>query len=234
MDNYEALTSTNGREPRHLEHHRRNLNPRGIEGNHTLKFGAEPAVPAQRHVPRTPASFFGGTANGSWVTASVAATCPAASAPAPTMLGAPRGRGAGHGSYADSFINMLGRWPQTTARYNYTVDGGVISEGTPLPRLYVSNEYGLRPGSVARQRQLHPHRRPPLQPVPPVYEGRGQQVVDADMGDWVAQRQANWRPASPASRDALISFVPAARSTTVRIGTSTTTTSRRASASRGH
>ena len=114
-------------------------------------------------------------------------------------------------SYGDPFVAMLGAITQTTARYNYTIDGGVISEGTPLPRLYVANEYEFYVQDqwrVGDNFTLTGGLRYSL--FPPVYEGRGQQVVpNVNMGDWIATRASNMALGIPSSSDPLISFVPA-------------------------
>ena len=107
---------------------------------------------------------------------------------------------------------MLGAMTQTTARYNYTIDGGVISEGTALPRLYVANEYEFYVQDqwrVSDNFTLTGGLRYSL--FPPVYEGRGQQVVpNVNIGDWVDTRAAqHGSAASRRARTPLISFIPA-------------------------
>jgi hypothetical protein len=181
-----------------------------IKGDHTVKVGTN--LRYLRNDTFTNAnSFFAGTANGSWVTGVGRRYMPGGVCPAPAdCSGLPAVASAGQATYADSFINMLGAITQTTARYNYTIDGGVISEGAPLPRLYVANEYDFYVQDqwrVSDNFTLTGGLRYSL--FPPVYEGRGQQVVpNVNMGDWIAQRQANMEAGLPSSRDPLISFVP--------------------------
>ncbi len=207
MDNFDALTSTNGRE---LGTWNITNDFSWIKGNHTLKVGTNLRF-LRNDTFTNASSFFGGTANGSWVTGVGRRYMPGGVCPAPAdCSGLPAVATAGQATYADSFINMLGAITQTTARYNYTIDGQVIPEGQPLPRLYVANEYEFYVQDqwrVSDNFTLTGGLRYSL--FPPVYEGRGQQVVpNVNMGDWVARREANMQAGIPSSQDALISFVP--------------------------
>ncbi len=208
LDNYEALTSTNGRE---LGTWNVTNDLSWIKGDHTLKVGTN--LRFLRNDSFTNAnSFYGGSLNGSWAAGVGRRYMPGGACPAPANCsGLPAVASTGQATYADSFINMLGAVTQTTARYNYTIDGGVISEGAPLPRLYVANEYEFYVQDqwrVSDTFTLTGGLRYSL--FPPVYEGRGQQVVpNVNMGQWVAQRARNMAAGIPSSQDPLISFVPA-------------------------
>jgi hypothetical protein len=214
MDNYEALSATTGRE---LGTWNITNDLSWIKGNHTLKVGTN--LRYLRNDTFTNAnSFYAGSLNGSWAagvgrrympggpTASAAYVCPA---PA-DCSGLPIVATAGQATYADSFINMLGAVTQTTARYNYTIDGGVISEGTALPRLFVANEYEFYVQDqwrVSDNFTLTGGLRYSL--FPPVYEGRGQQVVPSvNIGEWFDQRARNMAAGIPSSQDPSISFIP--------------------------
>lgn len=207
LDNYEALSSTSGRQ---LGTWNVTNDLSWIKGNHTLKFGTNLRF-LRNDTFTNASSFFGGTANGSWAAGVGRRYMPGGTCPAPANCsGLPAVASNGQATYADSFINMLGAITQTTARYNYTIDGGVIPEGAPLPRLYVANEYEFYVQDqwrVSDNFTLTGGLRYSL--FPPVYEGRGQQVVPSvNMGDWIARRQANMQAGIPSSQDATISFVP--------------------------
>ena len=208
IDNFEALTSTNGA----CELGTRNITNdfSWIKGNHTLKFGTN--LRWLRNDTFTNASsFFGGSANGSWVAGVGRRYMPGGACPAPAdCSGLPAVASGGQAIYADSFINMLGAITQTTARYNYTIDGGVISEGTPLPRLYVANEYEFYVQDqwrVGDNFTLTGGLRYSL--FPPVYEGRGQQVVpNVNLGDGSTRASQHGSAAFRRARTPTISFIP--------------------------
>ncbi len=207
MDNYEALTSTNGRE---LGTWNITNDLSWIKGNHTLKFGTNLRY-VRNDTFTNASSFFGGSLNGSWAAGVGRRYMPGGACPAPAdCSGLPAVASTGQATYADSFINMIGAVTQTTARYNYTIDGGVIPEGQALPRLYVANEYDFYVQDqwrIGDNFTLTGGLRYSL--YPPVYEGRGQQVVpNVNIGDWVATRQRNMQAGIPANADALVSFIP--------------------------
>ncbi|HTV02877.1 MAG TPA: TonB-dependent receptor [Luteitalea sp.] len=207
MDNYDALTATAGRG---LGTFNVTNDFSWIKGDHTLKFGTN--LRWLRNDTFTNASsFYSGSLNGSWVTGVGRRYMPGGLCPAPAnCAGLPAVASAAQATYADTFINMLGAVTQTTARYNYTIDGQVIPEGQALDRLYVANEYEFYVQDqwrVGDSFTLTGGLRYSL--FPPVYEGRGQQVVpNVNMGEWIAQREANMNAGSPSSRDPIISFIP--------------------------
>lgn len=138
LDNYEALSSTNGRQ---LGTWNVTNDFSWIKGNHTVKVGTN--LRFLRNDTFTNAnSFYSGLANGSWAAGAGRRYMPGGTCPAPAdCSGLPAVDSGSFAAYADPFMDMLGAITQTTARYNYTIDGGIISEGTALPRLYVANEY---------------------------------------------------------------------------------------------
>lgn len=207
LDNFDPLTTSAGRNFGTL-----NIanDLSWIKGNHTLKFGTNLRF-LRNDTFSTANSFFVGTANGSWASGLGRRYMPGGQCPAPAdCSGLPAVASTDQATYADSWINYLGALTQTTARYNYTVDGGVVSEGSPLPRLYVANEYDFY---VQDQWRITDNftvtggLRYSL--FPPVYEGRGQQVVpDLDLGEWFDQRVANMAAGIPSSASPNISFIP--------------------------
>ena len=207
MDNYEALTSTTGR---NLGTFNVTNDFSWIKGNHTMKVGTNLRWLSNDTFGNTN-SFFSGSLNGSWVAGVGRRYMPGGTCPAPAdCSGLPAVASSGQATYADSFINMLGAVSQTTARYNYTIDGGVIDEGRALPRLYKANEYEFYVQDqwrVGDSFTLTGGLRYSL--FPPVYEARGQQVVpNVNMGDWFDQRARNMAAGIPSSQDAKISFIP--------------------------
>lgn len=207
LDNYDALTATSGRE---LGTFNVVNDFSWIKGSHTMKVGTNLRW-LRNDTFTNAASFFGGTANGSWTTGVGRRYMPGGACPAPAnCAGLPAVAAGGVATYADSLINILGAITQTTARYNYTIDGGVLPEGTPLPRQYVANEYEVYVQDQWRLGEtftLTGGLRYSL--FPPVYEGHGQQVVpDVNIGDWFDQRARNMAAGVPSSADPIISFIP--------------------------
>lgn len=207
MDNYEALSSSSGR---NLGTWNITNDLSWIKGAHTLKFGTNLRY-VRNDTYSNASSFFSGVANGSWVAGVGRRYMPGGACPAPAdCSGLPAVASTAQATYADTFINMLGAITQTTARYNYTIDGGVIPEGQALPRLYVANEYDVYVQDqwrVSDSFTLNLGLRYSL--FPPVYEGRGQQVVPSvNLGEWFELRRANMQRGIPASADPSISFIP--------------------------
>ncbi len=207
MDNYEALSASTGR---NLGTWNITNDLSWIKGSHTLKFGTNLRY-VRNDTYSNASSFFSGVANGSWVAGVGRRYMPGGACPAPAdCSGLPAVASTAQAIYADTFINMLGAITQTTARYNYTIDGGVIPEGQALPRLYVANEYDVYVQDqwrVSDSFTLNLGLRYSL--FPPVYEGRGQQVVPSvNMGEWFELRRANMQRGIPASADPSISFIP--------------------------
>lgn len=207
MDNYDALTSTFGR---NLGTWNVTNDFSWIKGSHTIKVGTNLRW-LRNDTFTNENSFYSGSLNGSWASGVGRRFMPGGACPAPAdCSGLPAVASTGQAAYADSFINMLGAVTQTTARYNYTIDGQVIPEGQPLPRLFVANEYEFYVQDqwrIGDNFTLTGGLRYSL--FPPVYEGRGQQVVPSvNMGEWVAQRQRNMALGIPSSADPLVSFVP--------------------------
>lgn len=207
MDNYQALSSTFGRELGTLNV---TNDVSWIKGRHTVKVGTN--LRWLRNDTFTNAnSFYSAVANGSWASGVGRRYMPGGACPAPAnCAGLPAVSSGGQATYADAFINIIGAMTQTTARYNYTVDGQVLSEGTPLPRLYVANEYEFYVQDqwrVSDNFTLTGGLRYSM--FPPVYEGRGQMVVpNVNMGQFFDQRAANMQAGIPSNRDQEIAFVP--------------------------
>ena len=207
MDNYQALSSTFGRELGTLNV---TNDVSWIKGRHTVKVGTN--LRWLRNDTFTNAnSFYSAVANGSWASGVGRRYMPGGACPAPAnCAGLPAVSSGGQATYADAFINIIGALTQTTARYNYTVDGQVLSEGTPLPRLYVANEYEFYVQDqwrVSDNFTLTGGLRYSM--FPPVYEGRGQMVVpNVNMGQFFDQRAANMQAGIPSNRDQEIAFVP--------------------------
>lgn len=207
MDNYQALSSTFGR---NLGTFNVTNDLSWIKGRHTLRAGTN--LRWLRNDTFTNAnSFYSASANGSWASGVGRRYMPGGACPAPAnCAGLPAVARGGQATYADAFINVIGALTQTTARYNYTVAGGVLAEGTPLPRLYVSNEYEFYVQDqwrVSDTFTLTAGLRYSL--FPPVYEGNGQMVVpNVNMGNFFDQRAANMARGIPSNEDQEIAFIP--------------------------
>jgi hypothetical protein len=207
MDNFEPLTSTRGRELGTLNV----VNDLSyIRGRHQMKVGTN--LRFLRNDTFTNAnSFFSGTANGSWAAGVGRRYMPGGACPAPAdCSGLPAVAAAGQAVYADSLINILGAITQTNARYNYTTQGGVLSEGALVPRRYLANEYDFYVQDQIRVSDnftITGGLRYSL--FPPVYEGNGQQVVpDRNLGEWFDERARNMAAGIPSSASPRIAFIP--------------------------
>ena len=181
-----------------------------IKGAHTLRFGTNLRWLRNDTYTNT-SSFFEATANGSWAAGVGRRYMPGGACPAPAnCAGLPAVSSTAQATYADAFINIIGAMTQTTGNYNYTIDGGVLAEGAPVPRLYVANEYDFYVQDqwrIGDNFTLTGGLRYSL--FPPVYEGRGQQVVPSvNMGDWFSLRARNMAAGVPSNMDPSISFVP--------------------------
>ena len=140
IDDFEALTSTNGREtPTH------NIvnDLSWIKGSHTLKFGTNlrfTRVPSYTNAN----SFYFGTANASWTdgvgrTYMPGADCPGSVAAACNAL--PAVASGAQATYADSLIPILGMITQADGNFNYLKDGSVVPVGVPTDRRFATDEY---------------------------------------------------------------------------------------------
>jgi hypothetical protein len=112
--------------------------------------------------------------------------------------------------YADSFINLLGVVSQTTARWNYALDGTVLPVGEPLRRLYAADEYEfymqdswkLRDNLTVSAGLRYSLYSPP-------YELNGIQVAPSvNLGEWFEQRGENAARGIPSSASERITFAP--------------------------
>ena len=122
-----ALTSTNGRQTRRTWNVTNDFS--WIKGNHTVKVGTNLRFLRNERVHQR--QFVLQRAR-QWLVGRWNRTALHAGWHVPgsgRLLGLPAVASGGQAAYADSFTCMLGAITQTTARYNYTIDGGVISEG---------------------------------------------------------------------------------------------------------
>ena len=207
IDDYVALTSSNGREtPTHNIVNDFNW----IKGSHSLKFGTNlrfSRIPRYTNVN----SFLFGTANGSWVAGvgrryrpgstlcgDVQAACDALPAVSSGFVA----------SYGDGYIPILGIISQTSATYNYNVDGSVIPFGEPTARKYGSNEYEFYAQDswkVGDNLTLTAGVRYGL--FSPPYEVNGQQVAPSiDLGELAEMRRQNALNGVPDNQLPLVSF----------------------------
>jgi Carboxypeptidase regulatory-like domain/TonB dependent receptor len=207
IDDYEALTSTNGREtPTHNFVNDFNW----IKGNHTLKMGTNLRF---SRIPRytNAQSFLGGVTNASWMLGvgrrymPGSTQCGVSQAVCNSLPAVISGFQA---SYADSFAPILGIVSQTNLRANYNVDGSLVPVGEPVARKYGSDEYEFY---VQDQWKLGDNLtvtaglRYSL--FSPPWEVNGQQVAPSiDLGELFAMRDANMRAGIPDNRLPLITF----------------------------
>ena len=207
IDDYVALTSSNGREtPTHNIVNDFNW----VAGAHSLKFGTNmrfSRIPRYTNVN----SYLSGLANGSWV-AGVgrryrpgSTLCGTVQAACDALPGVASGFTA---SYGDGYIPLLGIISQTSATYNYLIDGSVIPFGEPTARKYGSNEYEFYAQDswkVGNNLTVTAGLRYSL--FSPPYEVDGQQVApDIDLGVLAEMRRQNGLKGIPDNQLPLVKF----------------------------
>jgi len=207
IDDFDALTSTNGREtPTHNLVNDFNW----IKGDHTLKFGTNIRY---TRIPRytNAQSFLSGSTNASWM-AGVgrryrpgSTTCGAVQAVCDSFPAVATNFQA---TYADSLAPLLGVVSQTTLRANYNVDGSLVDIGSPVERKYGSNEfefYAQDSWKLGSSLTVTAGVRYSL--FSPPWEVNGQQVApDVDLGSLFAKRAANMAAGIPDNSLSLIKF----------------------------
>ena len=190
IDDFEALTSTNGREP--ATHNIVN-DFNWIKGSHSMKFGTNIRY---TRIPRytNANSFNGGLANGSWVDGVGRNYMPGAPCPPPSDVGCdalPAVASGGQAVYADTQMNLLGILSQASASYNYDKDGTVIPEGVATSRNFASDEYEFyAQDSWKLGSQLTLTAGVRYSVFSPPYETTGLQVQPTvNLGEWFEQRR---------------------------------------------
>ena len=190
IDDFEALTSTNGREP--ATHNIVN-DFNWIKGAHSLKFGTNIRY---TRIPRytNANSFNAGLANGSWVEGVGRTYMPGADCPEPSTdacNSVPAVAEGGQAVYADTFINILGIISQADGNFNYDKDGNVLPEGDPTSRTFATDEYefyGQDSWKLGDNLTFTAGLRYSL--YSPPYETTGLQVQPTvNLGDWFEQRR---------------------------------------------
>jgi hypothetical protein len=207
IDDFDAATSTNGRK---LGTHNIVNDFSWIKGNHTWKFGTNLRWVRNDRFTNS-GTFHGGSLNGSWVAGVGRRYMPGGACPAPAdCSGLPAVASTDQAVYADSFINLMGIVSQTTARWNYALDGSVLPVGEPLRRLYAADEYEvylqdswkLRDNLTVSAGLRYSLYSPP-------YEANGIQVAPSvNLGEWFEQRGANAARGIPSSASERITFGP--------------------------
>jgi hypothetical protein len=207
IDDFHALTNTNGR----------NLGTQNITddltylaGNHTFKIGANMRW-IRNDFYTNAQSFHSATANGSWVSGVGRVYRPGGTCPAPANCsGLPAVASGDVAVYADSLIDLLGVISQTTARWNYNIDGSTIAVGDPTRRLYGANEYeGYVQDTWRISNTFTVSGGVRYSLFSPPYEVNGVQVApDLSLGDWFAQRGANAALGIPANASPRMTFLP--------------------------
>jgi hypothetical protein len=207
IDNFEALSATTGREP--ATHNFVN-DLSWIKGAHTLKFGTNIRF---TDIPRysNAASFYGATANGSWVSGVGRRYMPGAACPAPVTAACasfPAVASGGQATYADTFINILGIMSQANGSFNYLKDGSVVPVGEPTQRNFASDEYEVyAQDSWKLGENLTFTAGLRYSVFSPPYEVTGLQVQPSvNLGEWFAQRAALMKAGRSTAELDLIEF----------------------------
>ncbi len=207
IDDFEALTSSNGREtPTHNVVNDFNW----VKGAHSMKFGTNlrfSRIPRYTNVN----SYLSAVANGSWVAGVGRRYRPGSTACGPVQDACDSFPAVASGfvaSYGDGYIPILGIISQSSATYNYNVDGSVIPFGEPTARKYGSNEYEFYAQDswkIGNSLTFTAGLRYSL--FSPPYEVDGQQVApDMDLGDLAELRRKNMEAGIPDNQLPLISF----------------------------
>ena len=138
ISNYDALTSTNGRE---VPTHNFVNDTSWLKGNHTVKFGTN--VRFTRNPRYSNAnSFHTGSLNPSWVTGTGRRYMPGgATCTSPACFAVPAVAPSFASGYGDPWLTLLGVISQPTANYNYDREGNPLPPGEPVRRKYAADEY---------------------------------------------------------------------------------------------
>lgn len=207
IDDIDGATSTNGRK---LGTHNIVNDFSWIKGDHTLKFGTNLRWMRNDRFTNS-GTFHGGSLNGSWVAGVGRRYMPGGTCPPPgDCSGLPAVASSDQAVYADSLINLLGIVSQTTARWNYALDGSVLPVGAPLRRNYAADEYEVYVQDSWKPRDdltISAGLRYSL--YSPPYEVNGIQVAPSvDLGEWFETRGENAARGIPSSASERISFGP--------------------------
>lgn len=140
ISDFDALTSTNGRE---VPTHNFVNDTSWLRGNHTVKFGANLRFTRNPRFSNA-ASFHVGSLNPSWVTGTGRRYMPGGAAcPVAACTQVPAVASSFASGYGDPWLTLLGVISQPTANYNYDRGGNPLPEGEPVRRKYAADEYEL-------------------------------------------------------------------------------------------
>ena len=170
-----------------------------IKGSHTVQFGAVVRIIRNERITDQN-SWSSAVSNASWLVDSGAGL----TRPFPDMASGwlvP---------FRFQASNVMGLVTQATARYNYTVDGKVLGEGTPVVRNFAAEEYEMYlqdTWRITRALTLSAGVRWSL--LPPLYEKNGQQVSpNVRIGEWFDLRGGLAQQGRSQLEAGRISFVP--------------------------
>lgn len=168
-------------------------------GAHDIRFGAVVRLVSNSSLSYSH-SFSNASSNPSWLKGSGLDLSPAS-------LALSKGDTT---SFQYAMGALLGIEPQGTARYNYLVDGTLITPGLPVTRDFVNHEgemYVQDTWKATRNFTVTAGLRFTL--APPVYEANGQQAsTNIPLNDWLSQREILMNQGQSQMGAGLITFVP--------------------------
>jgi hypothetical protein len=202
IDNFDALTATSTRD---IPTHSFVNDLSWVKGSHTLKFGANIRF-SRIGTSNNVNSFHIPNANGSWVDGVGTNYMPGRDCDACGLF--PAVSDGGVSSFGDTFIPLLGIISETTAYYNYAVDGSVLPVGAPVSRRFATNEYEFYAQDswkVGQDLTFTAGLRYSL--FSPPWETNGQQVApDIKLGDWLEIRRQLMLAGRSSSEAPLVNF----------------------------
>jgi hypothetical protein len=202
IDNFESLTATSTRD---IPTHTFVNDLSWIKGAHTLKFGTNMRF-SRIGTSNNVNSFHIPNANGSWVDGVGTNYMPGRDCDACGLF--PAVSAGGVSSFGDTFIPLLGIISETTAYYNYSVDGSVLPVGAPVTRRFATNEfefYAQDSWKIGQNLTVTAGVRYSL--FSPPWEVNGQQVApDIKLGDWLEIRRQLMQNGRSTSEAPLVNF----------------------------
>jgi Carboxypeptidase regulatory-like domain len=190
ITDYDALTSTNGREVP-----TQNIvdDVSWLKGNHNFKFGTNIRFTrAPKYLNNN--SFHTGNINPSWVAGTGRNYMPGSTGCTnPLCSQLPAVSSTFASGYGDPWLTILGVISQPTANYNYDKTGAALPNGEPVRRKYATDEYEfyvqdswrVRPNLTLTGGVRYNLYSPP-------WEVNGLQVAPSvPLGQWFEQRKAN-------------------------------------------
>jgi Carboxypeptidase regulatory-like domain/TonB dependent receptor len=178
-----------------------------IKGKHTLQFGVNVEF-LRTSRSNTLSSFSSGIANPNFLPTAGIANTGIQGDPSAPLSGFPTVASSFNTGYDYPFMALLGSISQVNANYNYTINGTLLPQGTPLARhfaadsyeFYAQDSWKIKPNLTVTYGLRYSLSSPP-------WETNGVQVAPTiNLGDWFNLRAQNMNQGIGSSVDPVISL----------------------------